>query len=454
MILNFIKSGVPNLFRTIPVLFMIFGTAVSATAVSSTTESVAPSLVDVQIDSVKQTSKVVSIEGKKLSPEEVDSIYQLITTFYYDQFRHVQDPYSPYFLFMSKGADLTMGIGGVVRMRGWYDWGGAIPVNAFAPALIPIPENPLQERKFGTTPAGTTLFMQMIGRNRVIGDYGLYIEANFNGYEGRGFHLKKAYAMIRNFTVGYANSTFSDPAALAPTVDAQGATNKLAKTNVLVRYMPSWGPWSVGVSAETPDAVIGADGMNTRATSQWLPDFAALVQYQWARGQHVRLAGIIRTLGYRDMILEKNFNKVGWGLQLSSVAHPAYPLTTYLTFNCGNGYGSLCNDLIAVVTDLIPNPEKAGELYAPFAFGYAVGLQYNFRRNIFASAQFSQTRMLPSHEISPDAYKYGYCLNVNCFWNPVERLQVGVEFDWGKRQNFSRQHRFARRVGTMVQFSF
>lgn len=433
---------------------MISGMSITGKATSTVADSATGSLVDIQLDSVAKTSKVVPIDGKKLTNEQLDSIYRVISSFYYDQFRHAQDPYAPYFLFMSKSTDLTMGIGGVVRMRGWYDWGGAIPVNAFAPALIPIPENPLCERKFGTTPAGTTLFMQMIGRNRVIGDYGLYIEANFNGYEGRGFHLKKAYAMIRNFTVGYASSTFSDPAALAPTVDAQGATNKLAKTNVLVRYMPSWGRWSVGVSAETPEATIGADGTNTKAISQWLPDVAALVQYEWARGQHVRLSGIVRTLGYRDMLQEKNLNKVGWGLQLSSVAHLSYPLTTYLTFNCGNGYGSLCNDLIAVVTDLIPNPDKLGELYAPFSFGYAVGLQYNLRRNLFVSAQFSQTRLLPSGEISPDSYKYGYCLDVNCFWNPVERLQVGVEFDWGKRQNFSRVHRYARRVGAMVQFSF
>lgn len=442
--LKFLKDWFNKLVKMLVVVLTLF----------VSTEDVSASIVDVQIDSITHTSKVVSLDGRKLSQQEVDSIYHLITTFYYDQFRHVQDPYAPYFLFMSKGAELTMGIGGVVRMRGWYDWGGAIPVNGFAPALIPIPENPLMERKFGTTPAGTTLFMQMIGRNRVIGDYALYIESNFNGYEGRGFHLKKAYAMVRNFTVGLANSTFSDPAALAPTVDAQGATNKLAQANVLLRYMPTWGRWSVGASIETPEGTVGADGVNTKATSQWLPDFAALLQYQWAPGQHVRLAGIVRTLGYRNLLEGKNYNKTGWGVQLSSVAHPVSPLTTYLTFNCGHGYGSLCNDLMAVVTDLVANPDRPGHLYAPFSFGYAAGVQYNFRRNLFASAQFSQTRLLPSHQISPDAYKYGTCFNINLFWNPIERLQFGVEYDWGKRQNFSRVHRTANRVGALVQFSF
>ncbi|MDE6826334.1 MAG: hypothetical protein K2J18_06150, partial [Paramuribaculum sp.] len=56
-----------------------------------------------------------------------DSIKNILDRFYYDQFRSFQDPEAPYFLFMSRDAKLTMGIGGCVRMRGWYDWGGAIP---------------------------------------------------------------------------------------------------------------------------------------------------------------------------------------------------------------------------------------------------------------------------------------------------------------------------------------
>lgn len=113
-----------------------------------------------------------------------------------------------------------MGIGGCVRMRGYYDWDGAIPASGFAPYLIPMNPDPAHDRNFGTTPAGSTLFFRVIGRNKSLGDYQLYIEANFNGYQGRDFHLKKAYAVINDFTIGYANSSFSDQGALPPTVDA------------------------------------------------------------------------------------------------------------------------------------------------------------------------------------------------------------------------------------------
>ena len=98
-------------------------------------------------------------------------------------------------------------------------------------------KDPANNSKLGATPAGSTLFFRVIGKNKTFGNYQLYLEANFNGYGGTDFHLKKAYAQLNNVTVGYASSTFSDPAALPPTVDANGPANKISPTSVLIRWM-------------------------------------------------------------------------------------------------------------------------------------------------------------------------------------------------------------------------
>lgn len=416
------------------------------------------SLVDRQIDTTLSSNKIVFVDGKPADRETqhyVDSIRQVISAFYYDQFRHFSDPGAPYFLFLSKDAQLAMGIGGVVRMRGYYDWGGAIPSPGFAPYLIPIPASPTNMRHFGTSPAGTSLFFRVIGRNKTLGDYQLYIEANFNGYQTRDFHLKKAYAVINDFTVGYASSTFADPAALPPTVDAQGPNNKVSPTAVLVRYMPVVrDKWVFAVSAETPATVKSATDANTESVSEWIPDCAAFAQYQWAPGQHVRLSGIVRTMSYRNTIEQKNHNSVGWGVQLSSVAHVHPSLTTYLTAVYGHGYAGLGGDLLMGNYDLVGDPRRPGYLYAPASFGWCLGLQYNFRPDIFATVSASQTRYLPRHSVAPDDYKYGVFAAANVFWNLTPRIQVGAEFDFGLRHNFSGQHRTARRVGAMCQFSF
>lgn len=414
------------------------------------------SLVDDRIDTLVKSHKIIMLDGGvSLSASDKDSVQDLIQSFYYDQFRHFQDPDAPYFLFMSKDSQLAMGIGGCVRMRGYYDWDGAIPVSGFAPYLIPMTPSMTQMKQLGTTPAGTCLFFRVIGRNKTLGYYQLYIEANFNGYESRDFQLKKAYAVVNDFTIGYANSTFSDPAATPPTVDAQGPNNKISPTAVLIRWMPTFKErWSVGLSVETPSPSIGADGVNTARCNSWMPDWAALLQYQWAKGQHVRLSGILRTLPYRDLIAGQNHNIEGWGVQLSSVSHIVPSLTAYINASYGHGYESLGGDLQIGNFDLTPDESRPGRLYAPKAYGWNIGLQYNFTHSLFTTVTTSITRYCPKGSPASDTYKRGQFYAVNVFWNLTPRIQVGAEFDLGSRKNFGGETRWARRVGAMAQFSF
>ncbi len=421
-------------------------------AVASVVQLSATAPADEQMDSLMSSHKMIFF-GDGDTPH-ADSIRSLIYNFYYDQFRHFQDPAAPYFLFMSKDANLAMGVGGCVRMRGYFDWGGALPASGFAPILIPIEKDPLNDKKLGTTPAGSALFFRVIGRNKKVGDYQLYIEANFNGYQSRDFHLKKAYATINDWTIGYANSTFSDPSALPPIIDAQGPNVKMSNTAVLVRWMRTWKQkWTMAASLETP-SMADIKSKDAFARSQYIPDVATFVQYQWGRSEHVRLAGIVRQLPYRDIIKEKNHTQVGWGVQLSSVFRPVDPLTVYATVNGGKGYAGLGGDLLIGNYDLIADPEQPGRAYAPASWGYFVGLQYNFRPNLFISTTFGQARYLPSKYVAPTEYKYGLYSSTNIFWNLTPRIQAGAEFNIGKRQNFDHAHGWARRVGLMAQFSF
>ncbi len=139
---------------------------------------------------------------------------------------------------------------------------------------------------------------------------------------------------------------------------------------------------------------------------------------------------------------------------LSSVAHPTRNITTYCSVNYGRGYAGMGGDLLMGNYDLVPDPERPGRLQMPASFGYCLGVQYNFTPELYASTSISQTRYLPSGQVDPEEYKYGMMGNVNLMWNPVPRLQTGVEFDYGLRHNFSGRQRWGRRVGAMVQFSF
>lgn len=419
----------------------------------------AQTMPDSHISQKAASSKIIYIDGKPESESvrqhDIDSIRTVVSMFYYDQFRHFQDPDSPYFLFMSKDAQFSMGVGGGVRMRAYYDWGGAMPSSAFAPFTIPIPANPASMRHFATVPSGTYLFFRVIGKCSPLGEYQLYIESDFTGYQGRDFRLKKAYAMVGDFTFGYASSTFSDPSALPPVVDAAGPNNKYSSTSVLARYMTQVRPhWYAGVSVETPSTTVAVDNVNTRPVSEWLPDAAAMLQYEWQRGQHVRLSGIVRSLSYRDMVAAANHNLAGWGIQLSSTAHPHNRVTTYLTANYGHGYAGLGSDLLYGAYDLIADPKDSSKLYAPASFGWCAGVQYNFKPNLFATVSASETRFLPKDGAAPEEYKYGVFACANIFWSILPRVTVAAELDYGYRRNFSGVGRSANRANVMASFTF
>lgn len=406
-----------------------------------------------QVDSLKTHHNIIYFgEGEK-----VDSLKEqaLISRFYYDQFRHFQDPRAPYFLFMSRDATLAMGIGGVVRMRGWEDWKGVMNTSGFIPHDIAVPANKLRRRKLGATPAGTTLYFEVLGTNRALGNYQLHIEANFNGYQSRDFNLKKAFAMINDWTIGYTNSTFSDPSATPPLVDGQGPNAEVRTTTVLLRWMHAIDRhWEVAASLEIPQSQIGSNDTTTLAADDWLPNVAAFVQYGWGFNEQVRLSGVLRNLSYRDLTADKTYNRVGWGLQLSSVFRLATPLTVYATVNAGKGYANMTNDLLMGRYDLVDDPHRAGRMYAPFAYGWFGAMKYYLTSTVFVSATFGQMNYKPRGDVPGATYKYGLYSAANIFWNMTPRIQVAGEYNWGKRKNYSGEYHTAERVSLVAQFAF
>ena len=186
-------------------------------------------------------------------------------------------------------------------------------------------------------------------------------------------------------------------------------------------------------------------------------DFAGVdtfIQYQWAKGQHVRLSAMYRLMSYRNLVEEKNTNVSGWGLQLSSVANPLPQITTYLTASYGHGYTSTLADMQIGNYDLISDINYPGKMYSPAAYGWSAGVQYNFKPSLFSTVSMSQVRYLPKRMTDGGEYRYGQLVTVNLFWNPSPRTQFGIEFDWGRRKNQSGVSRTAKRVGALVQFSF
>ena len=401
--------------------------------------------------------KVIFMNGDKETQIPRDSIEKMLAKFYVDQFRNSLDPEAPLFTLMTKDANYSMGIGGIVNVTGWFDWNGIIPGNdGFVVYKIPIPKTPENMKGVGASAAGSRLFFNIIGRNTPVGLFRAYIEAGFNGYNNSGFRLRRAWIQVKDFTVGLAKSTFSDPAAEPPVLDAQGTNGKPDKVNVLARYMRTWkNRWSVGASIEFASSSTTEIENVTKKVHDYVPDFAALGQFQWNRGfSHVRLAGLLRNMAYRDLIHRKNQHVAGWGVELSSVVRAGNRLTFYGLAAVGKGIASYSVELAGGIPDLLPDLNRQGELYAPTTLSGTFGVKVQILPKLSSTVALSTLRLFAKENPDDDSYKYGQYLSANLVYAVTHRLQVGAEYLAGKRMNFNHTNANANRAQISCIYSF
>lgn len=406
----------------------------------------------IRIDERKANTHVVG----EVSEGNIDSLRNLLNIFYYDQFRHFQDPRAPYFMFLSKKGNLAFGVGGQVKLKGYFDWNGSIPSSNFAPYEIPIPKNPTDMRNLSATPQGTGLFFTLLGNNSKFGNYIAYFQADFSGYNHQGFRIKKAYFSIKDWTAGYTTTTFEDTKAEPATVDGAGPNGINSRKNMLVRYSHTFKKkWSLAASLEFPSQSITTDDTNTAYCTPYIPDLAVFGQFQWNDGDsHLRLSALLRTLSYRDLIKQKNHNITGWALQLSTVLNPISPLNIFGIASVGEGHASYTTDLGNSSIDLMPDINNPGKLYTPMATGFVIGAQYFFSPRLFSNIAFSQQTFYPKYNPKNDTYRYGLYAVGNLFWDITPRFEVGFEYLYGLRKNFDGSHGSADRIMIQAMLSF
>ncbi len=410
----------------------------------------------IQRQKLLDRQKVFSLGQTDTTATSPDSVRALMNIFYSDQFRTFSDPEAPYFMMMSKDAHLAMGVGGTLLVRGWEDWNGVVEAIDFSPYNIPIPKNPARRQRLHATPANSGFFFTLLGRKTAVGDFFAYLEGAFTGYQKTGFKIRRAYIRARGFTAGYALSTFLDVGAMPRMVDGGVYSGAVDRANILVRYQKDFNSgWSVAGGLEFPNTYIADESGLTEACSPYLPDVAAFGQYQWDQGySHVRLSGLIRSLSYRDLIAERNHNKMGWGLSLSSTVKVIPEFSLYGAIIYGAGHLSYLSDMSNGSHDLVSVAGRPGVLQAPKAFSYFAGAKYNFRPDIYSTVTFSQVRNYENLPADPSGYKYGLCGAANLFWEITPRLIIGAEYIIGERKNFDGQHGSSNRAEAMFQLSF
>lgn len=428
-------------------------------------------MIGAAIAAVAIAVQVPAVSASEATEEPMDTIYvpmrsvvvtgqrshDLIGLIYSREDLYFNDPDAPRFLFFDKEGKVALGIGGQVKGTLHYDFDGAVTEGAdFITNSIPTPANSAQRQAFGGDISHSSIFLRMVGRTSKLGYFSIYFQTYFVGdAPGKyGLRLKNAYATLGAFTLGHTNSTFVDPGVGLPTIEEQGPCGEIARRQLQFRYAPRFGNhWSAAIAAEIGPMSVSANN-HCEQIAQRVPDFPVYVQYRWKRGHsHVRLAGIVRTMSYRDLMTQKNRFCNGWGLHLSSRIE--LPANFYFLAQAayGSGIAGYYNDLVGQGVDLIYASDGSGRMKAPHTLGLEGGFYYNGKR-FQATAGWSYARLYGQSHLGPTTYKYANYVVVNGYYNLLTDLKCGLEYNWGQRCDMNGVKGHANRISALLQFSF
>lgn len=406
------------------------------------------------VDSIfTPTAVVVSNENEEVK----NNSYEVMKAMYEANGLHFQDPRAPRFLFLDRKGRVALGIGGYVKGTMSVDMDGISNSPDFVTYNIPTPEQPDMRSQFQMDASTSRIFFKLVGRNTAIGDFSVYIEGDFRGTAAGyyGMRLRKAYIQLWRLRIGRAWSTFTDVAAIPPTIDFQGPSGVTISMNTMLQYVqPLGNHWSMAMAVEAATATYTTDRQYNSYINQRIPDVPSYVQYEWNEGSsHIRLSNLFRALSYRNLVADKNKFVIGWATQLSGVIKASSHITFYFQGSYGRGYTTYLNDLGGNGFDLIPG-EHNGSMIAPYAMGVVGGIQYTIIPRLFVSAAYSQCRLFDKPSLAATAYRNGQYVVANAFYSPFNNCQIGLEYLYGNRRNYNDVAGDAHRINAMIQYNF
>ncbi len=424
-------------------MLMAFLTAISIGKVNGMTVGEVP-------DTFLIPEKAVILSGNR------DAGHVLVAKLYdYSQLHH-SDPRAPRFLFLDQMGKVALGIGGYVKGTLQYDMDGSIDDGAnFITYDIPVPMDPALRNQYYANANNSTIYLKLVGKSEKFGYYQAYIQTNFSGdgVTGYGLKLKQVYLSVGSVTAGLARSSFVDGSAGVQTVEDEGPTGEIDAKNIILQYRTDFNKhFSGAISVEMPNAQY-SENTDVKAIKQRVPDIPAYIQYAWQNDSHIRLSGLLRNLSYRDLVAQDNRFATCWAVQLSGVINLGWGTTFLYEGATGCGYAHYVNDLSGTGFDLIPDG-ISGKMKAPQIMNLEVGFKKYLRPHLFVSALYSQARVYGQQSLGPDAYRYAQYASVNCFYDIVSDLRIGVGYIYGNRANMNGMHGHANRAEGMLQFNF
>ena len=290
-----------------------------------------------------------------------------------------------------------------------------------------------------------------------------FFEGDFAG-AGDQFRLRHGYAQYRGFIVGQTWSTFSDPNVNLEDLDFEGISSENVIRQPQLRY------WSThhenrrfAVAIETPQvSVTGGTGVNL------VPDLIAREFVGLKGGGHVQVAAVFRQIRAQSVTGVVTSTWGAGGSVSGVVMVKLKDLTDRFMYQVNAGWG-----IARYINDLNPNSlgttngqdavfdTTSGELKALPVLGWYVGYEHRWKEwkqlqtmNLRSTALWSRVAVDNPDFQQPTAYKRTDRFALNLVFSPSGRVDAGIEYIYGVRENFDGQSAHANQFQLVGLFRF
>ena len=262
-------------------------------------------------------------------------------------------------------------------------------------------------------------------------------------------HLVNGFGQLGKFTAGQLPSTLMDTDVFPVTLDYWGPSSRIFFLNIQLRYTPIFTEKQrLAFALERPGATAdGTDYSNSVDISQVkprlpMPNVVAQYRHNWNWG-HIQSAGIVKYIEWKDVsdtsVYDLSGNDIGWGITLSTIIKAGKHLRIKLQGEFGEGFQNYTAD---------PSPDVAlesnpGNPSAPVKgkslplFGYFCFVEIDWTEKLKSSVGYSTIKVENTNLQSPDAFRQGQYGLVNLRFYPVTNVTLGIEYQYGRRDNFS-----------------
>jgi hypothetical protein len=343
---------------------------------------------------------------------------------YYDPARSINIP----------GTKTDIGLHGLVEFQIIFDTVG-LNNNRFDTATIPVDGGPSQT-KFSINPTQVALSSTTKVR---FGRLNTMISMDFNGeLDSPMPRLRIAYGEFINYDLGFgilggqAYATMLDLRAAPETLDFAMPAGLWQQRQPLLRVTKAL-PHKVimEVSIETPENVRYIDAEKLTR----LPDLAVAVTWQPGGSylKHLRLSGLVRDLRAQDETIGWD-GAVGWAVAFSAkLGLPFMGAKDNLKFNVhyGDGYGSqIKGGPSEGAFDAANLKLETTRIFATYG-----GLQHFWSAQFRSSLVYGYVNSDNPDFVSGDTFENTIYVAGNFIWSPVEKVNIGIEYLWGRREN-------------------